>query len=122
MTNPDKWPPLPLAEWQDTYRTLHMWTQIAGKVRMTLATPLNQWWHTTLYVNARGLTTGPVPYAQGIFEMQFDFREHVLEVVTSHGSGVTRPLRAESVADFYKGVGEILRGLGIAVSINLKPQ
>jgi hypothetical protein len=57
-----RWPPLPLNEWQDTYRTLHMWTQIVGKIRMTLTPPMNHWWHATPYVNSRGLTTGPVPF------------------------------------------------------------
>ena len=73
MVESESWPPLPLHEWQDTYRTLHMWTQIVGKIRMTLSPPLNQWWHVTLYVNSRGLTTGPVPYPPGLFEIQFDF-------------------------------------------------
>src|SRR5215469_16305628 len=107
MTGSEHWPPLPLDEWQDTYRTLHMWTQIAGKVRMTLAPPLNHWWHVTLYVNSRGLTTGPVPYPEGIFEIQFDFQEHELEVSTSQGRMMSRPLRPESVAEFYKGFGEV---------------
>ena len=78
MANADCWPALPLHEWEDTYRTLHMWTQIVGKIRMTLAHPLNHWWHVTLYVNARGLTTSPIPYAAGVFEIQFDFIEHQL--------------------------------------------
>jgi len=60
MPDLELWPPLPLREWQDTYRTLHMWTQIAGKIRMALAPPLNHWWHVTLYVNSHGLTTGAV--------------------------------------------------------------
>jgi len=73
MAESESWPPLPLHEWQDTYRTLHMWTQIVGKIRMTLSPPLNQWWHVSLYVNSRGLTTGPVPYPPGLFEIQLDF-------------------------------------------------
>jgi|SRR5579871_912636 len=122
MMASEEWPPLPLDEWQDTYRTLHMWTQIAGKVRMALAPPLNHWWHVTLYVNSRGLTTGPVPYARGIFEIQFDFQRHELEVSTSEGRTASRSLRPESVAAFYKGIREILASLGIQVAINLKPQ
>ena len=90
MSNLSRWPPLPLHEWQDTYRTLHMWTQIVGKVRMTLSPPLNQWWHVTLYVNSRGLTTGPVPYPPGIFEIQFDFQKHQLTIATSEGN-ITSP-------------------------------
>src|SRR5258708_33251354 len=91
----DLWPALLLNEWQETYRTLHMWTQIVGKIRMTLSPPLNHWWHVTLYVNTRGLTTGPVPYALGIFEIQFDFQKHVVEISTSEGATVARPLKAE---------------------------
>jgi hypothetical protein len=117
-----RWPPLPLDEWQDTYRTLHMWTQIAGKIRMALSPPLNHWWHVALYVNSSGLTTGPVPYPPGTFEIQFDFLKHELRISTSEGTGVSRPLRAESVASFYGGIFEALRSLGIAVEINPKPQ
>ena len=122
MSNLDRWPPLPLHEWQDTYRTLHMWTQIVGKIRMTLSPPLNQWWHVTLYVNSRGLTTGPVPYPPGIFEIQFDFQKHQLTIRTSEGDVRSRPLRAESVASFYSSTFETLKSLGIAVGIDLKPQ
>src|SRR6516164_2702495 len=104
MTNPDPWPPLPLEAWQETYRTLHMWTQIVGKIRMALSPPLNHWWHVTLYVNVRGLTTGPVPYQRGIFEIQFDFEMHELRISTSEGATISRPLRAECVADFYGGL------------------
>jgi Family of unknown function (DUF5996) len=122
MSASDLWPPLPLHEWQDTYRTLHMWTQIVGKVRMALTPPLNHWWHVTLYVNPRGLTTGPVPYAAGIFEIQFDFQNHELSISNSEGASVSRPLRAESVADFYNGIFKILPTLGISAEIDLKPQ
>ena len=68
MSHSDLWPALPLNEWQDTYRTLYMWT-IVGKIRMTLSPPINHWWHVTLYLNSRGLTTGPVPYPPGVFEI-----------------------------------------------------
>lgn len=122
MNNLQSWPALPLHEWQDTYRTLHMWTQIVGKIRMALFPPLNHWWHVTLYVNSRGLTTGPVPYGPGVFEIQFDFQKHTLEISTCEGACVSRPLKAESVAEFYRGIMECLRSLGIAVEINLKPQ
>jgi hypothetical protein len=122
MSDPERWPSLPLSEWQGTYRTLHMWTQIAGKIRMTLSPPLNHWWHVTLYVNSRGLTTGPIPYPPGVFEIQFDFRKHMLEVSTSEGTAASRPLQAESVARFYAGISEMLSSLGIGAEINLKPQ
>lgn len=116
------WPPLPLGEWQDTYRTLHMWTQIAGKIRLSLSPPLNHWWHVALYVNSRGLTTGPVPYPRGIFEIQFDFQKHAVHISTSEGTSTSRPLQAEPVASFYGGISESLASLSIAVNINLKPQ
>jgi hypothetical protein len=122
MSHSQCWPPLPLHEWQDTYRTLHMWTQIVGKVRMALSPPMNHWWHVALYVNSRGLTTGPIPYAPGVFEIQFDFQKHEVNISTSEGPGASRPLQGESVASFYSGIFEALKRLGIVVEINLKPQ
>jgi hypothetical protein len=122
MSDLENWPPLPLNEWQDTYRTLHMWTQIVGKIRMALCPPLNHWWNVTLYVSSRGLTTGPMPYGAGIFEIEFDFLKHRLTIHSSDGAKAKRPLRAESVAEFYSGLMESLGSLGIKVSIDLKPQ
>ncbi len=122
MSDLERWPPLPLNEWQHTYRTLHMWTQIVGKIRMALSPPMNHWWHVTLYVNSRGLTTGPVPYPPGVFEIQFDFQKHEVNISTSEGASRSRPLRAESVATFYGGIFEALASLDIAVEIDLKPQ
>jgi hypothetical protein len=122
MSTIDNWPSLPLNEWKHTYRTLHLWTQIVGKIRMTLSPPLNHWWHVTLYVNSRGLTTGPVPYHRGVFEIQFNFQSHTLEIWTSEGAGTSRPLKPESVADFYQGTMNSLALLGMAVNINPRPQ
>jgi hypothetical protein len=122
MNDAQQWPPLPLHEWQDTYRTLHMWTQIVGKIRMALSPPVNHWWHVTLYVNSRGLTTGPVPYPPGLFDIQFDFQKHELSIFTSEGAGASHPLRAESVAEFYGGVFEMLASLGIEAEIDTMPQ
>ncbi len=122
MSNTEQWPPLPLHEWQDTYRTLHMWTQIVGKVRMAQSPPLNHWWNVTLYVNSHGLTTGPVPYPPGIFEIQFDFQKHELRISTSEGGGIVRPLRAESVAAFYTRTLQDLASMGIFVEIDPVPQ
>jgi hypothetical protein len=122
MSNALRWPSLPLNEWRDTYHTLHLWTQIIGKIRMTLSTPLNHWWHVTLYVNSRGLTTGPVPYGPGIFEIQLDFQKHAVEISTSEATSASRPLKPESVAAFYGGISESLASLGIAVNIDLRPQ
>jgi len=122
MSNLHGWPPLPLNEWQDTYRTVHLWTQIIGKIRMTLTPPLNHWWHVSLYINSRGLTTGPVPYPPGVFEIQLDFQNHEVRISTSERSSVSRPLQAESVASFYGHLMECLASLGVNVKINLKPQ
>ncbi|MCC6857645.1 MAG: hypothetical protein IT158_03740 [Bryobacterales bacterium] len=122
MGDAENWPPLPLSEWQDTYRTLQMWTQIVGKIRMALCPPLNHWWHVTLYVNSRGLTTGPVPYPPGLFEIQFDFQRHQLCIATSQGENLSRPLRAEPVAEFHAGVFEALASLGVSAPINVMPQ
>ena len=113
---------MPLNEWQETYSTLHMWTQIVGKVRMVLSPPMNHWWHVALYVNSRGLTTGPIPYPPGVFEIQFDFQKHEVKISTSEGPSTSRPLRDESVANFYRGMFEALASLGIAVEINPVPQ
>ena len=122
MGHSERWPALPLSEWEKTYRTLHMWSQIVGKIRMALSPPLNHWWHVSLYVNSRGLTTGPIPYPPGLFEIQFDFQKHAVSISTSEGPWVSRPLRDESVADFYSGIFEALSSLGIAVEINPMPQ
>src|SRR5579864_8697600 len=97
----DVWPALPLAEWQATQATLHMWTQIVGKVRLALSPHVNHWWEVPLYVSARGLTTSPMPYEHGICEIEFDFLRHVLSIQTSLGESRTLELRPRSVADFY---------------------
>jgi hypothetical protein len=122
MTKADLWPALPLRDWQDTYTTLHLWTQMAGKIRMALSPEMNHWWHVTLYVNSRGLTTSPIPHGGGAFEIQFDFQEHQLEVHTSEGETRLLALRPQSVASFYARLMEALRSLGIAVTINTRPQ
>jgi hypothetical protein len=115
--NTDAWPELPLAAWQHTYATLHMWTQIVGKVRLALSPFVNHWWEVALYVNARGLTTSAIPYGDGIFEVQFDFIEHELVIQTSWGSSKTMELEPRSVAEFYAEFMSALRSLGIEVRI-----
>ena len=117
----DLWPALPLDEWQDTYATLHMWTQIVGKVRLQLAPPVNHWWHSTLYLTPRGLTTAAIPYRGRLFEMAFDFIDHRLEIYTDD---VVRTilLAPRSVADFYSEVMATLKELGIEVKIWTMPQ
>jgi hypothetical protein len=116
------WPALPLDAWRDTYLTLHLWTQVVGKVRMELTPPLNHWWHATLYVNSRGLTTSAIPYGGGSFEIQFDFHDHVLEVRTCNGELRTLPLKPMAVAEFYRWVMAELRALGIEAAIQTHPQ
>ena len=111
------WPALALADWKDTCETLHMWTQIVGKVRLALSPHLNHWWEVPLYVTARGLTTSPIPYGAGIFEIRFDFIDHKLEIESSWGETRTLPLIPRSVADFYHVFMEKLGSLGIEVKI-----
>src|SRR5271170_3012875 len=105
------WPELPLAAWQETYATLHMWTQIVGKVRLALSPKLNHWWEVPLYVNSLGLTTSPIPYDGGIFEVQFDFIHHKLLIRTSRNLERTMTLAPRSVADFYKEFMQCLASL-----------
>jgi hypothetical protein len=111
------WPALPLAEWKDTYATLHMWTQIVGKIRLARSPYLNHWWQVPLYVSARGLTTSPIPYPGGIFEIEFDFIEHVLRFENCNGSTEVLELEPRSVAEFYRAVMETMRGLGMPTKI-----
>src|ERR1035438_3903470 len=96
------WPALPLEAWQDTYDTLHMWTQIVGKVRKTLTPLVNHWWNVTLYVTARGLTTSPIPFGASTFEIHFDFIDHQLKILTSDGLTCALPIAPKSVAQFYQ--------------------
>ncbi len=113
----EAWPPLPLAEWKDTYATLHMWTQIVGKVRLALTPLINQWWNVPLYVTSRGLTTSPIPYRDTPFELWFDFLDHQLVLQLCHGSRQAIPLSARPVADFYREVMSMLHSAGIEVKI-----
>jgi hypothetical protein len=113
----DAWPELPLQAWQDTYATLHMWTQIVGKVRLALSPKINHWWEVALYVNALGLTTSPIPYDAGIFEIQFDFIHHKLFIRTNHDAEKVMKLEPRSVADFYKELMQCLQALDIHVRI-----
>jgi hypothetical protein len=117
----ERWPALPYADWKDTRQTLHMWTQIVGKVRMELSPFLNHWWHVTMYVSPRGLTTSPIPYQGGAFDVTFDFVEHQLEIHTSEETSRVLPLIPCSVATFYREFMDSLRALGIEVSINPMP-
>jgi len=115
------WPALPLEEWEATYRTLHMWTQIVGKIRLALTPLQNHFWNVALYVNPRGLTTSPIPYRGHTFEIQFDFVNHRLELRTADGDRALA-LAPKSVAAFYRETFALLRSAGIEVQINPKPQ
>ncbi|HXU37005.1 MAG TPA: DUF5996 family protein [Blastocatellia bacterium] len=115
------WPELPVKDWQDTYATLHMWTQIVGKIRLAQTPLVNHWWNTTLYLTSRGLTTSPVPYGTRTFQMDFDFIDHRLLVTTSDGLTESLALAPRSVADFYGDVIGTLGSLGIVVHIHARP-
>ncbi len=113
----EDWPRLPYDEWQDTYATLHMWTQVAGKIRLALAPAVNHWWQTTLYVTACGITTSPMPYGSRIFEITFDFLDHNLRIEINDGTRRSIELRPRTVADFYGEVMSVLESLGLKVKI-----
>jgi hypothetical protein len=114
---PESWPTLPLHSWKDTYATLHLWTQIVGKVRLALTPLMNHWWNVPLYVTARGLTTSRIPYGGRSFELRFDFVQHQLVLETSDGLAKTLPLAPRSVADFYQEFMKMLRSGQIEVKI-----
>jgi hypothetical protein len=111
------WPALPISAWQETRDTLHMWTQIVGKVRLALTPKINHWWNVALHVSARGLTTGAIPYGDRVFEIEFDFLEHQLLIKTCDPAAKTIPLGPRSVADFYQEFMSALRALNIDVKI-----
>src|SRR6266550_8235406 len=122
MTKRDEvWPMLPFAEWQETAVTLHMWTQIVGKIRLTLSPWTNHSWHVTLYVTSRGLTTSPIPHGVSTFEIAFDFIDHQLRIEKSDGAHRTIELKPRSVAEFYRMVMEALGDLDLSVGINTVP-
>jgi Family of unknown function (DUF5996) len=114
---PQCWPVLPFAAWKDTCATLHMWTQMVGKVRLRLTPLVNHYWNVPLYVSARGLTTSQIPYGERAFEIWFDFIQHRLVLETSDGIVKTIPLSPRSVADFYADFIAMLRSAGIDVTI-----
>jgi hypothetical protein len=122
LPHADVWPALPYEEWKDTLHTLHMWTQVVGKIRMALTPPVNHWWHVPLYVCARGLTTSPIPYGTRGFEIDFDFIDHRLVVRTAEGEVRTLELRPRPVADFYAELMAVLGELGIEVRMSTLPQ
>jgi hypothetical protein len=120
---PDKspWPELSYAAWKDTCATLHLWTQIVGKIRLAHTPWLNHSWHVALYVSARGLTTSPIPYGARAFQIDFDFVDHVLWVRTSDGHFRQLMLKAIPVAEFYADLCIALAELDLDVEINTMP-
>jgi hypothetical protein len=114
---PQCWPEIRLADWKDTYTTLHMWTQIIGKIRLELTPRVNHWWNVPLYLSSRGLTTSMIPYGHRGFEIEFDFVENKLIIRTAEPKTAAVALAPRSVADFYKEVMATLRSLGIEVNI-----
>ena len=121
ITTKNAWPTLEWNEWRDTATTLHMWTQIVGKVRLELTPLQNHWWNVPLYVSSRGLTTSLIPYGSEAFEVEFDFNEHVLEIRTSWAAAVRLKLRPQSVAAFYAEFLDALAALTIDVTLYDKP-
>lgn len=117
------WPSLTLDSWRETLETLHMWTQIIGKIRLKLGPNINHWWGTALYVNARGLTTSAIPYDNKTFEMQLDFVDHTLKILTSEGACRNLALvDQKSVSFFYKELMNLLQELEIYTKIDLLPK
>jgi hypothetical protein len=123
MTNPvqNPWPELPLAAWRETYATLHLWTQVVGKIRLARSPWLNHSWHVALYVTARGLTTSPIPDGVRTFQIDFDLLEHVLRITTSDGAIREFALSGHSVASFYHALIAALADLDIVIVIDETP-
>jgi len=115
--NDDLWPPLPYHAWKDTYATLHMWTQMVGKVALALAPPINHAWGIALQLTPRGLTTRPLPHGAGTFTMEFDLIDHQLVIAKTDGDRRTLKLEPRSVADFYRDFTAALRAMSLAVKI-----
>ena len=108
-----QWPPLEYAELKETLHAVHMWTQVVGKIRLALTPLMNHWWNSTLFVTPLGLTTTMIPTGSDAFQIDFDFIDHELVIVTSRGDRRAIPLRPMSVAQFYRQVLETLAALGV---------
>ena len=122
MSNtPQAWPELPTAAWRETYATVHLWTQIIGKIRLVRSPWLNHSWHVALYVTARGLTTSPIPNGPRTFQIDLDFIDHTLRISTSDGAARQFALAGQSVASFYAAILAALAELGIHVTIDDMP-
>ncbi|WP_069814376.1 DUF5996 family protein [Streptomyces sp. TP-A0874] len=117
----DAWPRLRVSDWTETRDTLHLWTQIIGKIQLKHAPMVNHWWQVCLHVSPRGLTTSAVPYRSGIFDIEFDFLDQRLDIRTSGGDARSVALRSRSVADFHAEVLGALGKLGIEAAIQPHP-
>ena len=117
-----EWPELPYASWTDTLDTLHMVLQILGKVRVALSPKEPEWAHITLYVSTRGLTTGPVPSAAGLLEVEADFVDHQVVITTSAGDATTVALRPRPIAEFWTEFRAALRSVGVDTELSTMPQ
>jgi len=120
-TNPDLLPALPFDSWKDTLATLHMWTQVVGKVRLELCPLVNHYWNVTFYLTARGMTTGAMPYEGGTVEIQFDFIDHKLLIETGKGRTAEIALKPQSVAEFYTKFMAAIANLGVTTKIWTMP-
>jgi hypothetical protein len=121
MTQADEWPSVPFAEWRDSCATLHLWTQVIGKIRLAQAPLINHWWQVPLYVTSRGLTTSPIPYGARTFQIDLDFIDHRLDIQTSWGARDGFALRPLAVADFYAEIMGRLKALGLDIHIWTTP-
>jgi hypothetical protein len=121
QSTPSDWPDLPLSDWADTCATLHLWTQVVGKIRLAHAPMINHWWQVPLYVTCRGLTTSPIPYGGKSFQIDFDFIDHTLTLKTSNGAIEAIVLGPRTVADFYAEIMGRLRGMGLETRIWTMP-
>lgn len=118
MTNPGRWPAIPVADWLETRDTLQLYAQVVGKVRLTNDPPSNHWWNVPLYLTARGLTTSPMPHPTGpTFQIDFDFVDHRLDILTVTGDQRSLPLEPRPVAEFYDDVMRLLEDLGVGTAI-----
>lgn len=117
----DYWPALPFDQWRETAQTLHMWTQIVGKIRLTQSPWVNHSWHVTLYVTPRGMTTGSIPHGLRTFSIDFDFIDHRLVIRSCDGDVIELPLEAQDTADFYHAVNNALDSIGLPVNISTTP-
>ena len=117
----EAWPELNYPDWKDTCATLHMWTQIVGKIRLRLTPWMNHSWHVTLYLTSRGLTTSPIPHGNDTFEIRFDFIDHELRILKSDGGSRVLKLQPQSVAKFYGEVMHALDELKLPVKIDMLP-